>query len=181
MRLYWPGIFRSGLLLLKNHLTHERKRNHNTDARSELQRAQRQAKTSRRHGTRGHRPFVRSIQQIQSRSGKPPEPFLRITAITGANQENVAYPSGTCAERTAAYYAHATYPDARFKTIAIAAVGTDGHEIPEPVAPCGACRQALLEYETLAHHNVEVILVGSRAIYVLPSVRSTLPLAFSEF
>ncbi len=101
--------------------------------------------------------------------------------VTGSNQENAAFPSGTCAERTAAYYAHATYPDARFKTIAIAAVGTDGHEIPEPVAPCGACRQALLEYETLAHHNVEVILVGSRAIYVMPSVRSTLPLAFSEF
>lgn len=101
--------------------------------------------------------------------------------VTGSNQENAAFPSGTCAERTAAYYAHATYPDARFKTIAIAAVGTDDNELAEPVAPCGACRQALLEYETLAKHNVEVILVGSRSIYVLPSVRSTLPLAFSEF
>ena len=41
--------------------------------------------------------------------------------VTGANQENVAYPSGTCAERTAAFYAHATYPDAVFRAIAIAA------------------------------------------------------------
>ena len=101
--------------------------------------------------------------------------------VTGANQENAAFPSGTCAERTAAFYAHATYPDARFKAIAIAAVGTDGKEIAEPVAPCGACRQSLLEFETLAKDNVEVILVGANAIYVLPSVRSTLPLAFSKF
>lgn len=101
--------------------------------------------------------------------------------VTGSNQENAAYPSGTCAERTAAYYAHATYPDAKFKAIAVAAIATDGKEIADPVSPCGACRQALLEYETLAGHNVEVILVGSRAIYILPSVRSTLPLAFSEF
>lgn len=101
--------------------------------------------------------------------------------VTGANQENAAFPSGTCAERTAAFYAHAAYPEARFKAIAIAAVGTDGKEIPDPVAPCGACRQSLLEFETLAKDNVEVILVGSRAIYVLPSVKSTLPLAFSEF
>lgn len=101
--------------------------------------------------------------------------------VTGANQENAAFPSGTCAERTAAFYAHATYPDARFTAIAIAAVGTDGNEIPEPIAPCGACRQSLLEFETLARRDVEVILVGARAIYILPSVRSTLPLAFSEF
>lgn len=101
--------------------------------------------------------------------------------VTGSNQENAAYPSGTCAERTAAFYAHAAYPDAKFKAIAIAAIATDGKEIVDPVAPCGACRQALLEYENLAGENVEVILVGSRAIYVLPSVRSTLPLAFSEF
>jgi len=101
--------------------------------------------------------------------------------VTGSNQENAAFPSGTCAERTAAYYAHATYPEAKFKTIVVAARCTDDSEIVEPVAPCGACRQALLEYETLADANVEVILVGSRAIYILPSVKSLLPLAFFEF
>lgn len=101
--------------------------------------------------------------------------------VTGANQENVAYPSGTCAERTACYYAHATYPDATFKTIAIAARDTTGNEITRPVAPCGACRQALLEYETLAGENVKVILVGANDIYILPSVSATLPLAFTDF
>lgn len=101
--------------------------------------------------------------------------------VTGANQENVAYPSGTCAERSACFYAHARYPEAKFKVIAIAAVGTDGEEVGEPVAPCGACRQALLEYEMLAGHDVKVILCGSGCVYILPSVRSLLPLAFTEF
>ena len=70
--------------------------------------------------------------------------------VTGSNQENAAYPSSLCAERTAAYYAHSRYPDAKFMTIAIAARETSGNEIKMPISPCGACRQALLEYETLA-------------------------------
>ncbi|MDE6310005.1 MAG: cytidine deaminase [Muribaculaceae bacterium] len=101
--------------------------------------------------------------------------------ITGANQENAAFPSGTCAERTACYYAHATYPDARFCAIAVAAVGTDGKELEEPCAPCGACRQALLEYEKLAGRDVRVILVGRKVLYLLPSVKSLVPFAFVEF
>lgn len=101
--------------------------------------------------------------------------------VSGANQENAAYPSGTCAERSACYYAGATYPHVPFRKIAIAARGTDGREVPVPVAPCGACRQALLEYEKLAGADVEVLLVGADEIFVLPSVRSLLPLSFSEF
>ncbi len=101
--------------------------------------------------------------------------------ITGANQENVAYPSGTCAERTACYYAHATYPEAKFVTIAVAARDTDGKEVAQPIAPCGACRQALLEYETLAGHDVRVILTGAKEMFILPSVKSLLPFAFTEF
>ena len=64
--------------------------------------------------------------------------------LSGSNQENAAYPSGTCAERTTAFYAHSTYPDAKFKTIAIAARGTDGKELDSPISPCGACRQCCL-------------------------------------
>lgn len=101
--------------------------------------------------------------------------------VTGANQENAAYPSGLCAERTAAYYAHANYPDATFKMIAIAARGTDGNPTEKPISPCGACRQALLEYETLAKHNVPVILAGNDKVYIFRSVNSTLPYCFSEF
>lgn len=101
--------------------------------------------------------------------------------IEGANQENVAFPSGTCAERTACYYAHATYPEAKFVRIAIAARGTDDKFVSDPIAPCGACRQALLEYETLAGHDVEVILCSDSGVAIFPSVKSLLPLCFSEF
>lgn len=101
--------------------------------------------------------------------------------VPGSNQENVAFPSGTCAERSACFYAHARYPEARFLKIAIAARTTDGEFILEPVAPCGSCRQALLEYETLAGHPVEVLLVGRDKIFRIPSVASLLPFSFSEF
>ena len=70
--------------------------------------------------------------------------------VPGSNQENAAFPSGTCAERSACYYAGARYPEAKFEAIAVAARGTDGMELDEPAAPCGACRQALVEYEHLA-------------------------------
>ncbi len=101
--------------------------------------------------------------------------------VCGANQENVAFPSGTCAERSACFSAGARFPKAKFVAIAIAARGTDGEAVESPIAPCGACRQALLEYEVLAGHNVEVLLVGRDTIYRLPSVASLLPLAFANF
>lgn len=101
--------------------------------------------------------------------------------VTGANQENAAFPSGTCAERTACYYAGAQYPSVGFDALAISAVTPEGKEIEQPVAPCGACRQALLEYEKLSGHDVRVLLVGSEGVYELPSVKALLPLAFTEF
>lgn len=101
--------------------------------------------------------------------------------VPGSNQENAAFPSGTCAERSACFYAHARYPEAKFETIAISARGTDGEEVTNPISPCGQCRQALLEYETLAGHDVRVIMAGAERIYIAPSIRSLLPLAFTEF
>ena len=101
--------------------------------------------------------------------------------VKGANQENAATPSSLCAERTAAYWAHANFPGARFRTIAIAARDTTGREVAAPISPCGACRQALLQYETLAEGDVKVLLVGSHEIFIVPSVKSLLPLAFTEF
>lgn len=100
--------------------------------------------------------------------------------VCGANQENAAFSSGTCAERSACFAAGAAWPDAKFKCIAIAARGVDGDELASPIAPCGACRQSLLEYETLAGEPVEVLLVGAKAIYQVPSIKDLLPLAFTE-
>lgn len=101
--------------------------------------------------------------------------------VEGSNQENAAYPSGLCAERTAAFYAHAKYPEARFEAIAIAARDTDGQFCDSPISPCGGCRQSLLEYETLAGHPVKVILIGKDNVYVLDSIKALLPFAFVEF
>lgn len=102
------------------------------------------------------------------------------SVVTGANQENAAFPSGTCAERTAAYYASAHHPGVKMLKIAIAARREDDDFQAEPISPCGACRQALLEYEHL-YGNIEVLLYGSEKVYCLPSIRSLLPLSFVDF
>lgn len=101
--------------------------------------------------------------------------------VAGSNQENAAYPSGLCAERTAAYYAHSRWPEAKFVKIAIAARDTGGSPTARPISPCGACRQALIEYESLAGHPVEVLMAGADAVYAVESVGALLPLAFTEF
>ena len=65
--------------------------------------------------------------------------------ILGCNQENAAYPSGLCAERTALFAAGVQYPDVGVNTLAIAARGTDGELLEEPCSPCGSCRQVIIE------------------------------------
>ena len=99
--------------------------------------------------------------------------------LSGSNQENAAYPSGTCAERTACYQASALHPGKAMKKIAIAARTSSGFQ-EKPISPCGACRQALAEYEKL-YGPMEVLLYGQDCVYVLPSVASLLPLCFTEF
>ena len=66
--------------------------------------------------------------------------------VTGTNQENAAYPSGLCAERTTLFYANSQYPDQAVETLAIAARNERGEFLEEPIPPCGACRQALVEF-----------------------------------
>lgn len=108
--------------------------------------------------------------------------------VSGANQENAAFSSGTCAERSAGFYAASQFPGVAFSQIAIAAYSEE-HVDPatgqprfqeKPISPCGSCRQALLEYEAM-YGDIEVILYGSGAVYVLPSIKSLLPLCFTEF
>lgn len=103
------------------------------------------------------------------------------TVVTGSNQENAAFPSGTCAERSACFNAGANFPTVPFEAIAIAAKDEDGLLTETPVSPCGACRQSLLEYEKIARRPVRVILAGRDKVSILPSVKSLLPLAFTDF
>jgi cytidine deaminase len=101
------------------------------------------------------------------------------TIVQGANQENVAYPSGLCAERTAMFWAHANYPGVAFDTLAI--VGANRDEVCEmPAAPCGSCRQVMAEYQRLFGQPLKVILIGTHAIYKFAKVEDLLPLIFDS-
>jgi cytidine deaminase len=100
--------------------------------------------------------------------------------LSGSNQENAAYPSGLCAERTAVFYANSRYPDVPIRRICIVARGTDGKPLHRPIAPCGACRQVLLEAEQRAGHPIEVMLHGTEGTYFIQSIRDLLPLSFDE-
>ncbi len=97
--------------------------------------------------------------------------------FAGSNQENAAYPVGSCAERTAFFYAQASAPEVAPVAIAIAAF-TNGHYLEKPVSPCGMCRQALLEAETRYGTPIRVLLYGSNGVYVAQSMRDLLPLTF---
>jgi len=98
--------------------------------------------------------------------------------IVGNNQENVAYPSGLCAERVALFYASATQPGQLVETIAITAVSSD-FNLLDPVAPCGSCRQVMGEYEKNQKQNIKVIMMGNNDKYhVVESCKSLLPLIF---
>lgn len=101
------------------------------------------------------------------------------TVIRGANQENAAYPSGLCAERTALFAASAQRPDVRdYEALAI--VGRNAEGMFCEASPCGACRQVLAEYEGLQRHPLRVIcLLSGGRVRVLPSVAALLPFAFS--
>lgn len=97
--------------------------------------------------------------------------------IAGSNQENAAYPSGLCAERTAMFYANAKYPDTAVVSIAIMAMNKHGI-LPNPVAPCGACRQVLLETELRFKKPFDILLVGQSSIQKIKSSKDLLPLSF---
>ncbi len=99
--------------------------------------------------------------------------------VAGNNQENIAYPSGLCAERTAMFYANATYPDVAPVALAIAA-SFEGDFVDEPITPCGSCRQVLLETEMRFQQDIRILLYGKNRIYSVPSIRMLLPLAFND-
>ena len=99
------------------------------------------------------------------------------TIVGGCNQENAAYPSGLCAERTVLFAAGAQYPDQQVKVLAIAAC-TDGHFTQDPVSPCRACRQVMLETENRYKQPMRVLLFGANHVYELASAESLLPFSF---
>lgn len=102
------------------------------------------------------------------------------TIITGSNQENAAYPSGLCAERVALFSAGAQYPERAVDTLVIAARNADG-ELSRPIAPCGACRQVMLEVELRHKRAMRVILFGTDCCYIIEGgAKELLPLSFDS-
>ena len=102
------------------------------------------------------------------------------TIVKGANQENAAYPSGLCAERTAMFAAGATYPGVPMTTLAI--VGGFGFTLSEtPCTPCGGCRQVMAEYQTAGKSPLSVIMFGTKKSWKFDKVDDILPFIFDSF
>ena len=96
--------------------------------------------------------------------------------ISGSNQENVAYPSGLCAERVALFYAGAKYPDIKINTIAVSIFSQKFKEV-DVISPCGACRQVMAEYEDKQEQPIKVILHSpTDEVLIANTVESLLPL-----
>ncbi|MCB0462101.1 MAG: cytidine deaminase [Flavobacteriaceae bacterium] len=100
--------------------------------------------------------------------------------VTGSNQENASYPSGLCAERTAIYYAGAKYPKSKILKMAIIA-GSTKTMTTKPIPPCGACRQAIAEYEIKQESPIEIYFMGETGKVVKSnSLANLLPLLFDK-
>lgn len=99
--------------------------------------------------------------------------------VCGSNQENAAYPSGICAERTALFYANSQYPHQAIRTLAIAARTENGF-LDTPIPPCGACRQVMLETEKRYGQAIRILLYSTQDIYEIEGANLLLPLSFND-
>ncbi len=100
--------------------------------------------------------------------------------ITGNNQENAAFPSGLCAERTAIFYANSIFPDVPVKILVVAAQ-QNGKFIQLPVAPCGSCRQVILETQNRFRNKIKLIMYGEEKTIIVEDVAFLLPFPFEGF
>ena len=100
--------------------------------------------------------------------------------VEGSNQENVAYPSGLCAERVALFYVGSQYPKCIIKTIAISAF-SQSFSIEDYISPCGACRQVMAEYEEKQKSKIRVLLHSPNGkVLISESVEDLLPFIFKS-
>lgn len=100
--------------------------------------------------------------------------------VLGSNQENVAYPSGLCAERVALFSIGVSHPEAKIKTMAITAQ-TELFEITKPVTSCGGCLQVMAEVEQKQGLEIEVLFYRlDGEILKVKGVQSLLPFVFVE-
>ncbi len=100
--------------------------------------------------------------------------------LPGCNQENAAFPSGLCAERSAIFAAGAQYPDQPVIMLAIAVRNDKGEFLEEPASPCGSCRQVIIETETRFKQPVRILLYGTKHTYVMDGIKELMPLSFTQ-
>lgn len=98
--------------------------------------------------------------------------------VCGANQENDAFPSGLCAERTALFAAQAQHPEASVVMLAIVARTAEGVWTTAPTPPCGACRQVMAGIEQRYGRPMQVLLPSPSGTYIIDSAADLLPLSF---
>ena len=100
--------------------------------------------------------------------------------VTGSNQENAAYPSGLCAERTALFYANSMYPDSNIVCLVIVA-GSITKINKTPIAPCGGCRQVISEFENKQNSPIGTYFMGEKGKIVFSnSIDNLLPFKFDS-
>ena len=95
------------------------------------------------------------------------------SVFTGCNIENAAYGPTNCAERTA-FFKAVSEGERRFDAICIVG-GKDG-VLTEYAAPCGVCRQGMMEF--CNPETFQIILATSREQYEVFTLRELLPLGF---
>jgi cytidine deaminase len=100
------------------------------------------------------------------------------TVVTGTNQENASYPVGICAERVLLSAVASQHKNIAINTIAVS-YDHIGGESGHPVAPCGMCRQALVEFETRTGRPIRLIMSGQKGkVLIVQEANQLLPLAF---
>lgn len=99
--------------------------------------------------------------------------------IKGSNQENAAFPSGLCAERTALFAASSSYPDKDILSIALCG-GVYGKLGDNIATPCGACRQVMAQYQAKSGKPMSVIMLSGSKIWKFERVDDILPLIFNS-
>ena len=133
------------------------------------------------------RELVEAAKQATNGSYAPYSKFLVGAAarlkdgciVTGANQENAAYPSGLCAERTALFAAGAQHPEQPVVALAIAA--RKGRRfLAQPISPCGACRQVISGVEERYGVPIRILLYGTDGVLVSDGISPLLPLSFAD-
>ena len=100
--------------------------------------------------------------------------------VSGCNIENAAYPSGLCAERVTLFAAQAQYPGVPIEALAITA-HSESKTIDEPVAPCGACRQVMVETEQRSGVPLRGLCQGEKGpIMAFDGIESLVPFVFLD-